>query len=690
MPMSYKASVDQTLEDSAITTDYVDTRISDLISARSILLTDKIDQITDASWIKESSTATIEFDGDDKKTRFYSTADFKFEDTTVGGNWAINPLPQFTRYADPRCKGLIQGRTTVGINTSSASIGMGHYYSEAIDDSKQTIHMRFGVPEYNSLIGFFTGFFDGATAQAARTGSYIEQFTYTIGRVAATVLNIIYWPLFAVHSIGYALRFFMGKPASKYYYLRPTMLNYWTAVTTMLNQIAVYKRMLPINPDAAFPTKETQIDSNTHSALQALLPGIYSETSFIDVYKIANKAQKIQMYVNKTIDDATAGMGPGERIAWAKEKGSNAWLSDPGMPDSLTTAFARWASSEFGKATKEDDTEIIRSYRTPTPTGTNSVTLDVEGKKSFPQAVDDALKAEWNDGSAFATFRVDYTGSVDESFSNTTAESDISQKFNSIAAQGRAASFSLAGGNIDNGPISGLISAAKGLMNGALSAIHMDGLISLAGAAFVDIPKHWDNSSVSISKMSYTMQLVSPYGNPISQLINIHLPLCMILAAALPISTGAQSYTSPFLVELYDRGKAQTRLGIIDSLSIVRGTTNLGFNKEKSFMSADVSFTVADLSSVMHMPLNSGMFNWNGINPMRAIFGEDTAYTDYLHVLAGASLQQSIYKSQKLRDNAVSYYRRLEALTSVDRWAAWIHESPVGMLDMFVRGTQRS
>ena len=54
------------------------------------------------------------------------------------------------------------------------------------------------------------------------------------------------------------------------------------------------------------------------------------------------------------------------------------------------------------------------------------------------------------------------------------------------------------------------------------------------------------------------------------------VPLSMLLAGALPKSTGKHSYDAPFLVEIYDKGKAQTRLGIIDSISITRGVGRLG------------------------------------------------------------------------------------------------------------------
>jgi len=281
---------------------------------------------------------------------------------------------------------------------------------------------------------------------------------------------------------------------------------------------------------------------------------------------------------------------------------------------------------------------------------------------------------------------VDYTGPVDESFSSSTRESDISTTFNSLSAKGRSASFSFAGGNIDGGVLTGITDLIKGVSTGLMDAVHLSGLASLAGAAFVDIPQHWENSAANLPRMSYTMQLVSPYGNAMSQMINIYIPMAMLLSAALPISTGKQSYSSPFLVELYDQGKAQTRLGIIDSLTFVRGTTNLGFNKNKNFMSVDVSFSVKDLSSIMHMPINSGF----SLNPLKGVFDEDTVYTDYLHVLGSATLGQNIYPMRKLRENLANKANSFKALTSPARWFGAIHDMPyIGMIDAFYKDTDR-
>lgn len=54
---------------------------------------------------------------------------------------------------------------------------MGRKYSEAIDDNGQLIHMRFGLPQFNSLMTFFTGFYDSGASILSRTGRSPGFFT---------------------------------------------------------------------------------------------------------------------------------------------------------------------------------------------------------------------------------------------------------------------------------------------------------------------------------------------------------------------------------------------------------------------------------------------------------------------------------------------------------------------------------
>ena len=665
-----------------VTPETVAVKANEILSRRRIIIADAVDRILDTDWIKESVTVhDTQTGGLDSIKRFFSSADLQFEDTQLGGNFVINPRPQFTRYADTRSVGVLKGRNKVTVAASNGNHGMGIYYQEAFNTTQQNIHMRFGVPEFNSLISFFTSFYDSETAMFAKSGRLSQRIGFHIGKAIGLVASFVFLPLLAAHAIGVGLRFFMRKPASKYYYLKPTMTNYWTAVTTIVNQLAVYKGMIPNGSEGDGPYDTTQnqakIDAEGMAAMQQLMPTLYSQAGFIDIYKVANRAQRVRNQVDLVMAEAARNMTYEDFQQYSSNFAVN--KLEFGSGRTLMQAVESWSKTKNGQQTDASKAALDKHIRTPDDPKSTQL-------ESAPDGLLDHFEAEFMDGSAFATFRVEYGGPVQESWSNSTVESDISSKFNQLSAQGRAASFSFANGNIDGGPLSAITGLINGIATGLADGLHISGIASLAGAAFVDIPQHWDNSAVNLPQMSYTMKLISPYGNAMSQMMDLYIPMAMLMAGALPISTGKQSYSSPFLLELYDQGRAQTRLGIIDSLTFVRGTSNLGFNRNKQFMSVDVSFSVKDLSSVMHMPLSSGF----SLNPLKGVFDEDTVYSDYLHVLANATLGQNIYPMRKLRENLRVKAMSVRALTSPARWMGTIHDIPyIGMIDAFYKDTAR-
>ena len=94
-------------------------------------------KIRDRDWVRQSflvgsvnndGVATSNLQDIDKKNRFFSTASFKFVDTTPGGNLAINPPPQYCRNADIKKKSILV-----------TAKPLGRYYSEAIDDNSRLI-----------------------------------------------------------------------------------------------------------------------------------------------------------------------------------------------------------------------------------------------------------------------------------------------------------------------------------------------------------------------------------------------------------------------------------------------------------------------------------------------------------------------------------------------------------------------
>lgn len=686
--------------------------------------------LRDANWVRQAFLVTAkDMEALSVQNRTETSASYKFTDTTPGGNFAINAPPQFTRFADPKATiPVTKNNKTAAMSPFPGSRGMGRYYSEAIDDNEQLIHMRFGVPQFNSLTTFFTGFYNSGAGQLARTGRG-EGAMFTLGKAVGFVASIVYWPLLVANVLGNGYRFFLMKPSSKFYYLKPTMPVYWNAVQTMVNQIAVNRGIIPRvgGEDKARRFGEPfDFDDNALALLAKKMPDIFQPGGGIDVFALANRAQRLaskKRRLAKQILDVDNIDDLGKRIAQLE----NSRLDDkkPVFSDYLQ----RWFKTGAGAAKKEDGKTDVNTEQADI-----SATAG-DGLLSF-------LEAELNDGGAFATFSVNYTGSVGESFSSQAGESDIASKINSMSSSSRSTNFNFANGNLVGGVagdvLGSIAGGVKNFLSGAAEGLNISGVAALGGAAFVDIPQHWQSSTAQLQRANYTVQLRSWSGDPISQLLNLHIPLCMLLAGALPLSTGRHSYTSPFILELYDQGRCQTRLGMIDSMTVTRGVGNLGFNNEGTAMGIDVSFSVIDLSTIMHMPISEGM-SWSaaaiggtagavvggvagtaaggpvgtvvgaaggaavgtavgaGIDAISAIgaaikgaFSDDTMFTDYMATLSGLGVADQIYSWRKLKLNTTRSLANLNSFTSAAHFAAFMGDAPPArLLSALYKGTER-
>lgn len=626
-------------------------------------------KIRDSNWVRQSFlVGGTTVDGKkvsnmsdiDVRNRTFSSARFKFTDTTPGGNLAINAPPQFTRNADIKYPGLLR-----------TGKGMGRYYSEAIDDNNRLVTMRLGVPAFNSLTTFWTGFYNSDLGALARTGRP-KGTMFKIGFAIGYIVPMLSLPLFLVNLGGNLWRYLTMTPSTKYFYLRPTMHLYWNAVNNILNNIAVNKGVIPrvFSDDTRRKLDNTYAFSkDDYEQLKKMLPDIIMDDGGISAYAIATKAQRNSRKVQKAFKDILERTGDKLDLAAEMDK-----IQQNGLPvnpskhnGDFLGYIRRWLTSEKVGVDGQNNPNIERQ---PTPVTEEEAPLWYE-----------YLMGELEDGAQFITFRVDAEGSIQESFSNSVGQPEIAGIINGKSSSARTTTFNLAGGNVGDGMIAsaveGILGGAKDLISGVAEGFGASGLAALAGGAFVDIPNTWQSSSAQLPRMNYTMTLTSAYGNKLSQLINIFLPLSMILAAALPLSTGRNSYTSPFILELYDRGRAQTRLGIIDSLSISRGTGNLPFDNNGNVMSIDVSFSVIDLSTVMHMPIGRGF----GLDNLTAdAFADDTAFNDYMAILGGLSLQEQVYTWDRVKLSLTRQMTSMKNWASAANFANWAVDGNIGRL----------
>lgn len=659
--------------------------------------------LLDADWVTSAFFVPNDAlgDKDDIANRYWSQADTAFTTTRLGGNIGINPKYQYTRYADIRRSGrLSKHMNKVTPTNVTGNHGKGRYYTENIDVPAQRIFLRFGVPQYNSLSLFVARALDSDLAAMARTGRGTSLF-YDAARIGGTVAAVMAFPMVAsLVMISKAVNWVFARPVSKFYTLKPTMHMYWSMVQNLVDAHLANSGIVPqiMNSSLIGGTgdiggnnaesqaqrlgKPYKLDNIMLQVLSDLMPDVFRSESFIDVKSVANRAQRVanqaflEDYENLNVDTASNFQGYLKKELTGNGT-HNTYISteagDPKLFDKLNKALfmSGWFTTKDSKNVGTEADPRVDSSKTIDPD--KPISEEDQKPKSFFREFLEHADAEMRDGSQFAAFIVNYTGQVSESFSNAVVESEISQKLNSQSSSMRSARFTFAEGNIAGETAKAVVGAAADVAMGALDGLTFgfsNIMKVLGGSGFIDIPKHWQSSSMSLASSSYTIKLRSPYNNPISHLMDIWLPFYMLLAGALPMSHGKQSFGSPLLCQVFDRGRSQKKLGMITSFNATRGTTNMGFDTRGNALGVDVTFEITDLSSIMHIPISSQSILSPGMT-----LDEDQLLSDYLAVLAGQDLYSQIYAMPKAKLRLAKLAQKGIQLSSPAFWAAATHNA---------------
>lgn len=562
--------------------------------------------IRDRDWTKQIFVMDEASLGkEERKAQFWSPAMTSFTDSTLGGSLELNPVPQFTSAADLKQKSRFSG-----------SEGVGRFWEEAINQNSERIYLRAGVPSYTSLTNFFTTFYNPSMGVLARTGRPPGWF-YTLGQVTGWVLTV---PLQLINYIGRGVRWLFGLGSgASWYRLKPTMPLFWEGFNNVLNYIGINKGItLPY---------EDEIDrkvANGH--LNKFMPDIFKEDGRIDIYAVANKAQRL---ANKQIESLENAMGSAKDQNDLNEKitlAQSGSIFDDERSASIDAALKRYMDMETNKY--EDD-------------GDFSSESSVGWYENYLTEFIDAFNSERREGSEYLCLRVNKTGEITESFSNGTKASPLEEKLNGMSSAAQASKFSFAGGNLGDGAIATavetLVGSAADFVGGVADQIGASGLAVMSGAGFADIQQMYDQSTADLPSMSYSIDLRHPYaGNPLVQYLYFMPVIAAMLTLALPRSVGPRSYTAPFLVELFHPGTNIIRTGMIDSFSITRNVGNLGKNQRKDSLGYKIDFTIKDMSSVMHVPLKTD----------NSILDMEHRFNDYLGILANMDLKNFIYRTK--------------------------------------------
>jgi hypothetical protein len=538
----------------------------------------------------------------------------KCRDSSLGGNDAINPLPQFSLDDD------ISHPHYYGDNVGN--VAMGQVYSENYDDTQQILYLGFGIPAFTNLADFWGKAVDMDLANFVNKGSGItaEKIGYLIGSAPIRIIKIATIPF---KFIGAMMDTLQNVPVGKYYSFSSQMPMYFRFVNTILVMLATNMNMMGSSTE--YPGTGSQTSSTTSLGL----------------VEGGTKNTEDMSGMSSVFKDRGLDMARIMTKRYLYENGNQGLVNNRWTDQALFDAAAY--DNGQGVANTGSATTATNSSSSTTPQSSQGATWKANWFDAFKTAYKDAIY----DGHLFIGFRIDKGMGASESFSNSTGESQISQLANAKYQEGRDAAFDTMHGSFGEGAIGdtlgGIVSGAKGLLEGLFGTLKLDPLAAtMSGEAKIDIPEVWMSSSFSRSA-SFSLTCLAPYGDFETIFQSEYVPLACILAGALPRGTGNSSHSSPFICQAYCRGVFASPLCMIESLEITRGADQYGFTAARLPLKLTIHVGLKDLSPVMAMNLGGD----RGI--VEEILGFDDSFQEYMLTLAGMGLRERLAPFKAIR-----------------------------------------
>lgn len=263
----------------------------------------------------------------------------------------------------------------------------------------------------------------------------------------------------------------------------------------------------------------------------------------------------------------------------------------------------------------------------------------------------------------YVNFFIDPNSSVNESLSNSTQKSQLEGQFDSVEGIVKEATMFLNTVDEKGGMSNFVTKAGESLLSLANTASFglFSNLLGTAGqevlhGANLIYPEIWMDSEYSKS-YSLIMNFVSPYGDKEAIYLNCIVPTLHALAFALPRQTTANSFTSPFIVRGYSKGRYSIDMGIVESITIDKGPDQT-WSIDGIPTQIKVTMNIKDLYSQLMMS--------DSHKPI--MFFNNQGMMDYLGSMCGVELNMPniVFKAASLKAllgeiNTLpsSYYRKM-------------------------------
>ncbi len=187
-------------------------------------------------------------------------------------------------------------------------------------------------------------------------------------------------------------------------------------------------------------------------------------------------------------------------------------------------------------------------------------------------------------------------------------------------------------------------------------------------------PEIWKDSGYS-KTLSIVIKLHSPYADPVCYYENVLFPLACILGLALPRQVESAVYASPPILRLRSRGWFSVDMGIVESVSIKRGSDKNDWTLGRLPRSVEITLQIKDLYGTMMMSLMGSSAKKYKLN--RRHF--NTALSDYLNTIGGLDTFQQTFPSVKFRQ---ALERTIQGFKSMINPITW-QQTAAGLASKF-------
>lgn len=307
----------------------------------------------------------------------------------------------------------------------------------------------------------------------------------------------------------------------------------------------------------------------------------------------------------------------------------------------------------------------------------------------------DLLRSAQYGGMDAITWRVDgAAGPTTDSFSHSHAQSPLASKFNSVVKAANDFRFDVAGGATGIGIVDSLIDTFKEGIQGALSGTVIGNIpLALTNNSYIKIADHWDGSTTSLHKESYSIYFHCTYAHPYEELMKIWIPFSLFLPLIAPMSAGAGTYTSPFMCKAFCTGRSLIRTGMVENATLTWGDGERGWTKTRRPLNLRIDFNIVDLEPIISVPIDRSISllevsNLSGI--ASKILSDDTAYNNYLGRIAGTTYLDTILKYSRLNRGLTGVATSMRQSIRADNIASKVSDSIVGSFStLFARPLAR-